>query len=63
LFNANFKGYKMNKLSLAIICKFTKLPKTDEKDKIERQYLLDEIGSFEFFQLARAYIDKLKQNG
>ena len=44
--------------SLKTVVAFDKLPSTPEKDEIKRQYLHDEIGAFEFYQKASAYIDK-----
>jgi len=45
--------------ALEVIVKFNGLPNTKEKKVIEMQYLKNEIGNFEFFQLADRYINKL----
>jgi hypothetical protein len=38
---------------------YSKLPNTPEKAEIDRQYLNDEIGRFELYQKAVAYIESL----
>lgn len=47
--------------SLKTVSAFNKLPNTPEKEEIERQYLEDEIGNFEFFSMANAYLSKVTE--
>jgi len=42
-----------------MLLEFSKLPATDEKAEIERQYLADEIGSIDFLIKAQNYLDKV----
>jgi hypothetical protein len=44
--------------ALTSVVAFDKLPSTPEKEEIKRQYLADEIGSYEFFCLADRYLEK-----
>lgn len=46
--------------ALKIVVEYNKLPETEEKQEIDRQYLNDEINSFEFFCLAEKYLQKSK---
>lgn len=50
----------MNEQAFKVVTDFNKLPDTDEKLEISRQYLSDEITSFEFYQLASDYLDKVR---
>lgn len=47
-----------NQQSLEIIAKYNKLPETPEKAEIDRKFISNEIGHFEFFQLASRYLEK-----
>ena len=46
--------------TLEIILEYIQLPDTDEKIKIDKKYLNDEIDSFEFFSEANRYLAKAK---
>ena len=45
--------------ALKTAVEYDKLPMTEEKEEINRQYLNDEIGNLEFFSLASRYLDKV----
>lgn len=47
--------------ALKDIVEYNKLPKTEEKDEIDRQFLSDEIGHFDFYSKAKAYLMKVKE--
>jgi len=47
--------------ALEVVVKFNDLPNKKEKKIIEMQYLKNEIGNLEFFQLAQRYINKLEK--
>lgn len=51
-------GDEMNQQTLEIISKFSDLPENDEIREIKRKYIKNEIGSFEFYQLARRYLER-----
>ena len=51
----------IDKRALKTVVEYNKLPKTKEKDEIDRQFLSDEIGHYEFFCLANSYLEKVKQ--
>ena len=53
----------MSEETLKIVAEFTKLPSTPEKELINQQYLNDEIGMFDFFSKAKAYLEKQKLAG
>ena len=46
----------MSEHSMKILSEFRKMPKTPEKEAINKAYLNDEIGNFELLQKAEAYI-------
>lgn len=46
--------------SLRDIIEYNKLPKTPEKDEIDKKFLRDEIGSFDFYLQASAYLKKTR---
>tara|TARA_R110000782_G_scaffold10750_11_gene33289 strand:- start:40 stop:216 length:177 start_codon:yes stop_codon:yes gene_type:complete len=46
--------------SLKVILEFTGLPLTDEKEEINRQYLEDELSSFDFYIKAEEYLNRVK---
>ena len=43
------------------IYRFTKLPDTEQKGKIELAYLMDKVTQFEFFQLVDEYIEQVEE--
>ncbi len=51
----------MDELTLKTIKEFNSLPETDETREIKRQYLSDEISSYEFFCSAQEHLDKIKE--
>lgn len=53
----------MSEETLKIVAEFTRLPSTPEKELINQQYLNDEIGMFDFFSKAKAYLEKQKLAG
>lgn len=48
----------MNEETLKTVVAFNQLPETDEIKEIKLRYLNDEIGSFEFFSLAKDCLEK-----
>lgn len=48
----------MNEQALKTVVAFNNLPETDEIKEIKRQYLNDEISSFEFVGVARGYLEE-----
>ena len=46
--------------SLKVILDYTGLPVTDEKEEINRQYLEDELSSFDFYIKAEEYLNRVK---
>lgn len=49
---------QMNEETLKTVVAFNQLPETDEIKEIKLRYLNDEIGSFEFFSLAKDCLEK-----
>lgn len=45
---------------LKTISDFNDLPETKEIKEIKQKYLNDEIGTLEFYSLAREYLDKVE---
>lgn len=45
--------------ALRVVIEFNKLPETDEKSEISRQYLSDEISNYDFFCKANEYLEKV----
>lgn len=52
----NEEGEMGEDKALSIVSRFKNMPETEEKNEIMRKYIEDEIGSFEFFQLASRYL-------
>lgn len=50
-----------NKETVKVISEFSQLPDTEEKLKISNAYLNDEIGCFDFYSRAKAYLEATKQ--
>lgn len=50
----------MTEQAILKIKQFEKLPNTKEKEKIQRQYLNDEISSLDFYSDACDYLEKIK---
>lgn len=48
----------MNEQALKTVAAFNNLPETDEIKEIKRQYLSDEISTFEFFGIASKFVDE-----
>jgi hypothetical protein len=46
--------------ALSDIKEYDKLPKTEEKNRIDRMFIQDEISCFDFYCRARAYLKKVK---
>ena len=44
------------------VIEYNKLPKTEEKAEIDRQYLNDEIGHFDFYCKVKAYLERYKND-
>lgn len=42
--------------ALKTVVAFNKMPKTPETEEIKRQYLVNEIGSYEFYEKASKYL-------
>ena len=49
-----------SKQALKDIVEYSNLPKTTEKDVIDKMYLNDEIGPLEFHGMATEYLEKTK---
>ena len=52
----------MNEETLKTIVEFNNLPETDEIKEIKRQYLKNEISAFEFYALARGFMEDVNDH-
>tara|TARA_R110000851_G_scaffold75539_1_gene166535 strand:+ start:19 stop:189 length:171 start_codon:yes stop_codon:yes gene_type:complete len=52
----------MSEYNVRVICDYSRLPNTKEKEKLDNKFKNDELSTFDFYVKAKKYLEKHKQN-
>ena len=52
----------INEYSVRIICDYSRLPATKEKEILDNKFKNDELSTFDFYCKAKEYLDKVSNN-